>query len=108
MTEEIQQIVDNFCDKKKDKEYVNLTVNPKIMQRIKKSVSICKHIKKFIFLALIICVVFGFFVFLISKTHHLSFELKNLYEENEKIVKFSHNYKQKIIDLLKVRQGLKK
>ena len=108
MKEEIEQIVDDFCDKKKDKDYVNLTVNPKIMQRPKKSVSICRHIKKFIFLALIICVAIGFFVFLISKTHHLSFELKILYEENEKIIKFSHNYKQKIIDLLKMRQGLKK
>ena len=57
---------------------------------------------------MIISCIFGVLLFLVIKTEYLSFELKKLNEENEKINRFSDNYKKKIISLLEIKKTSQK
>ena len=103
MAEQIKQITGIIFTNKKTNNYIKLAVGPEVIPKYKTNYSAFMLFKK-ILLLMIISFIIGFLVFLISKANNLSFELKKLSEEKQKINKFSYNYKVKIINLLKMRK----
>ena len=107
MTEQIKKIDDIICINNKTNNYIKLTISPDLIQKHKTSFFTIKKFK-YILLLMIISCIFGVLLFLVIKTEYLSSELKKLNEENEKINRFSDNYKKKIINLLKIKKTSQK